>query len=475
MIFNSLAFAVFLPIVAMGYFLTRGALRNGLLLAASYAFYGSWDWRFCGLLAITTVLDYSVGRRLESVEEPAFRRRLLLASVGVNLGILALFKYFDFFLASFLALTGSLGLAVSEPTARLLMPIGISFYTFKSLGYVIEVFLGAPAERSLLRYANFVAFFPQLSAGPIARGSNLLPQLDGDRRPTSEDVLTGVSLILWGLFKKIAIADSLASVVDGRFAEPTAHSALSLAVGVYFYAFQIYCDFSGYSDVAIGVARLLGFDTPLNFDRPYSSTTLAEFWNRWHISLSQWLRDFVFKPIQFQWRSLGMHASALAVVVTFLASGVWHGSRWTFVAWGALHGAALAVAVYLRPFDRWMKRRPPWAQRARRFLGIVVTFNFVCLTWIFFRSPDFATAASVLRGLSRLDGSFAQLPLRFLVIKGFLLIGVLLAAEFAGGRASLRSLFARYPSVRIAAGAALVWATTLFGSFAGQRFIYSQF
>jgi len=340
MVFNSLPFLVFIGIFFPLYFSLRGRFRLWLCLIASYIFYAWWDWRFLSLILTSTLIDYLIGLRLNRETDTTKRQWLLRLSMVMNLGFLGFFKYFNFFVESFQDILLSLGLEPDLHTLHIILPVGISFYTFQSMSYTIDVYRKEiPVERDFLRFATFIAFFPQLVAGPIVRAKELLPQFAADIKFEWNRFSFGLSQVLWGFFKKVAVADSLAPFVDQCFAAPESFSALHLSLGVFFYAFQIYCDFSGYSDIAIGLARIMGFDFPDNFRTPYFSRNFSEFWTRWHITLSSWLRDYLYIPLGGNRQ--GTFNTYRNLMLTMLLGGLWHGASWVFVFWGFLHGLYL--------------------------------------------------------------------------------------------------------------------------------------
>ena len=347
-------------------------------------FYGAWDWRFLSLIALSTVVDWWVGQGLVTTDEPGRRRRLVWTSVAVNLGLLGTFKYFDFFVGELQQLCTAIGLPVDLPVLGWILPVGISFYTFQTLSFSIDVYRGQtrPPER-FEDFALYVSFFPQLVAGPIERSSRLLPQITQPRRVTAEDFRWGLHEIVLGLFKKVAIADQAAPLVNHIFATPVDQlSGPEVLVGVYAFALQIYGDFSGYSSIAIGVARWLGFDLMTNFRVPYFATSPQDFWRRWHISLSTWLRDYLYIPLG------GSRGSTVAtyrnLLATMVLGGIWHGAAWTFVWWGVLHGGWLALHRMVSD----PKADPP--KGLARWLRIAGTFHVVCLGWLLFRAESMA-------------------------------------------------------------------------------------
>jgi alginate O-acetyltransferase complex protein AlgI len=467
MLFNSFAFLVFLPIFMTLYWSTSGRARLWVMLTGSLVFYGWWDWRFLFLLLFSSLVDYSLGIILENEQDPVRRKRLIVLSIAVNLGLLGFFKYFNFFVESAAALSSTLGFPASYDALRIVLPVGISFYVFKTMSYTIDVYRRSePAERDLLKFTTFVVFFPELVAGPIVRASRMLPQLQHDHRFDHHRALSGLALVMSGYVRKVVIADTLAPMVDLRFAHPEAHTALSLLIGVYFYAFQIYCDFSGYSAIAIGLARIFGFDFGINFDRPYFSASFSEFWSRWHISLSTWLRDYLYIPLGGN--RGGAIRTARNLMLTMLLGGLWHGANWTFVAWGALHGLYLMSQRLLSPLQRRL--------RVPRIVLILVVFHLTCLSWVFFRSQTFAQAWTILGRIAEMgDMSFAAVDNKLLVLKGAMLIGVLLLFEAVSFRRLPRVLAEPSPALRLAFTAACLWALLLFGTFSGNSFIYFQF
>ena len=418
MIFNSLQYFGFLLAFVLLYWQLGSKYRTKLLLAGSYYFYGSWDYRFLSLLILSTLTDFTVGILLEQSNDLTQRRRLVALSLILNLGVLAAFKYFGFFIESAGSLLAEVGLNPNDALLRFALPVGISFYTFQSMSYSIDVYRGHIAAcRNLINFATYVAYFPQLVAGPIERANNLLPQIertDADP-PTSATVISGTTLIGLGLVKKVVIADQLAPLVDEVFTAPERFSPLQVLAGVIAFSIQIYGDFSGYTDIARGSSRLLGIELKRNFRRPYAATSITDFWRRWHISLSDWLRDYLYIPLG------GNRASSILtyrnLLLTMLLGGLWHGAGWNFIVWGALHGVALAA-------HRIWTRADHGAGGAR-FLGAKRTATFAVVTgiWIFFRAPDFPAAVAVLAALVNPGGiTVADDLVRVAVFGGLMLL-----------------------------------------------------
>jgi len=396
-LFNSYSFALFFVFVWAAYWaLARTSrLRVWLLLGASYFFYGFWDPRFLLLIVGSTVLDYFVGAAMQRSADQGRRRRLLSISLLGNLGALGFFKYWGFFTQEAARLLTGIGLEPNLPTLQVILPVGISFYTFQTLSYTIDIYRRElEPERDFTRFALFVAFFPQLVAGPIVRARDFLPQIGRSPRLGPRAFNSGLSLICWGLLKKICLADFLGrSLVDPVWADPSAHGSWLTLLGIYGYALQIYGDFSGYSDCAIGVARLLGFDLCKNFDAPYRATSPRDFWRRWHISLSTWLRDYLY--IALGGNRGGGWRTQRNLMLTMLLGGLWHGASWMFVLWGGYHGALLAL-------DRRLNLPAPQSALSL-WLRRLVTFHLICLGWVFFRSKTPADAWAVLSSLFQLE------------------------------------------------------------------------
>lgn len=475
MVFNSLPFLIFLMIFLPVYFLLAGRWRLWWCLGASYFFYGWWDWRFLGLIFFSTVVDFVIGRKLATESSTAHRKNLLWLSVAVNLGVLAFFKYFNFFADSLQEVFQALGWQLSWTTLHIILPVGISFYTFQSMSYTIDVYhRKMEPEPSFLRFATYIAFFPQLVAGPIVRAKSFLPQLRRDQAFSWDQFYAGFAQILWGLFKKVAVADTLALFVDQCFEFPHHYGALHLSIGVFFYAFQIYCDFSGYSDMAIGLARVMGFHFPENFRTPYFSQNFSEFWTRWHITLSSWLRDYLYIPLGGNRE--GYWKTQRNLMITMLLGGLWHGAGWTFVFWGFLHGTYLILQrSWSGPWQRMHRaiRTPPVL---RTGLNIAIVFVLTCLAWVFFRSQSFAQAMLILKRIASLEGfNLASVINKFSVIQGLSLIWMLLLVEISGLRWNYRRVLLEEPVFRAVSFAILLWLIALFGTFGANAFIYFQF
>lgn len=384
MLFNSLAFALFFPLVFVLYvaFFNRNIrLRNLFIWVVSYVFYGWWDVRFLALIALSTLIDYVVAIQLDKTTVEPERKRLLVVSLVANLGILGVFKYFGFFAENLQALGGYLGYTFSWTTLHLVLPVGISFYTFQTLSYTIDVYRKRlPATHDFVAFSAYVSYFPQLVAGPIERAPHILPQFERLQTVDYDKLRVGFSWIVWGLFKKVVVADNLAVYVNRLYESLPAANSLALLFGALCFAFQIYCDFSGYSDIARGTAKCMGFDLMQNFRQPYFATSLTDFWRRWHISLSSWFRDYVYVP-------LGGNRSTTNrnLLVVFLLSGLWHGANWTFILWGGLHGLLL---IGERTFNRYF---PLTSSVFLKAIGWGYVFTFVCFAWVLFRCPDLAS------------------------------------------------------------------------------------
>lgn len=408
MLFNSTVFLIFLPIVfaVFWYHGQRLRLQNLIIVLASYIFYGWWDYRFLGLILVSSFADFILGTAIYRARNHGAKKCFLICSLTINLGMLGFFKYFNFFVSSASELLSSLGFAPDEFTLSIILPVGISFYTFQTLSYTIDIYRGKlTPTKDLVAFLAFVAFFPQLVAGPIERASQLLPQFLKPRAFDPDVAIAGLRIMLWGFFKKVVIADRLGEYVEIVYSAPGEFTGLPVMLATLFFALQIYCDFSGYSDIAIGTARLLGFDLMTNFRTPYFSTSLREFWQRWHISLSSWFRDYVYIPLG------GGRVSAerriMNLMITFVVSGLWHGASWTFVIWGAIHGVVLSIESLFRTsknesldltavqvVGKWM----------RSVIKMAFVFSIVCVAWVFFRAQNLGDAILLL------GNSFTGLP-----------------------------------------------------------------
>jgi alginate O-acetyltransferase complex protein AlgI len=399
MTFNSIAFALFLPIVfALYWSIPRRVFpQNLLLLIASYLFYAWWDYRFLSLLFLSSVINYLLGLGLESEARPVRRKLLLWSSLLVNIGTLVFFKYLGFFAASFAALLNLMGLRVSAPVLNIILPLGISYYTFQMLGYTIDVYRKQfHATRDLVSFLLFGGFFAKLVAGPIERASNLLPQLHQTRAFDTTRAKDGLRQMLWGFFKKVVIADNLAAPVDQIYSHYGNADGLTLLVGTFFFAMQIYCDFSGYSDMAIGTGRLFGLDLMRNFAYPYFSRDIAEFWRRWHISLSTWFRDYVFFPLG--WLRRGKLLGVRNVLLTFTLSGLWHGADWTFISWGFMNGLYFIPQIMTgkQPRRSAIVAQGKLLPSFKELRQMLATFALVLLAWVFFRAASLSQAFHLL-------------------------------------------------------------------------------
>ncbi len=403
MLFNSLDFAIFLPIVFGIYWLLNKSnirIQNAFLLLSSYVFYGWWDWKFLSLIILSSFVDYFIGLNLIKSKKSNYRKALLFLSLFVNLGMLGFFKYYNFFVDNFVNAFSFLGLGFQSSTLNIILPVGISFYTFQTLSYTIDIYRGKlEPTNDIVSFFAFVSFFPQLVAGPIERASNLLPQFDKRRSFDYLQSVNGLKQILWGLFKKIVIADNCADVVNYVFANSSEMNGSSLLIGAIFFAFQIYGDFSGYSDIAIGVSKLFGFSLMKNFALPYFSRDIAEFWRRWHISLSTWFRDYLYIPLGGS--SVGIMTRIRNTFIIFVVSGFWHGANWTFIFWGALN------AIYFLPLllSRKNRKNLDVVAFGRKFptlkesLSIIVTFFLTIIAWVFFRAESLSLAFDYLSGM----------------------------------------------------------------------------
>jgi len=481
MLFNSIQFAVFLPVVFLLYwFVVNKKLQyqNILLLAASYFFYACWDWRFMFLLIFSTLLDYFTGLKMSDATEQNKKRFWFWLSVIINLGFLGIFKYYNFFAASFAEALSHLGVHVNPWTLKVILPVGISFYTFHGLSYVIDIYKGRiKAERNFIDYAVFVSFFPLLVAGPIERATHLLPQIKKQRSFDYSNAVNGMRQILWGLFKKIVIADQCAEYANMIFNNSAGYNGSTLLLGALFFTFQIYGDFSGYSDIALGTARLFGIELLRNFAFPYFSRDIAEFWRRWHISLSSWFRDYLYVPLGGSRGGTWMKVRNTFII--FLVSGFWHGANWTFIIWGLLN------ALYIMPSIIFNTNRnnldivaqnKKWPSLKEVFY-ILITFGLTVLAWIFFRANNVGHAFAIIRGIfSRSLFAMPQIQ-PSLILPIILLVLLFMTIEWLGRREQyaiahldiklakpLRHAF--YYSLMLA----ILW-------FAGkeQQFIYFQF
>ena len=399
MVFNSIQYLLFFAVVCSAYFLLQHRWRWALLLGSSYFFYAVWNPKYLVLILASTLVDYVAGLALDRLEKPRARISVLIGSLTCNLGLLFTFKYFDFAVDVVRSMLGWTGIEIHPPELQFLLPVGISFYTFQSLSYSIEVYRRTHGpERHLGIFALYVAFFPQLVAGPIERSYRLLPQFLEDHGLDYDRMVSGFRLILWGLFKKVVVADNLALAVDLIYSVDADALGPAIALGTIFFAYQIYCDFSGYSDIAVGSARVLGFDLMTNFKRPYHADSIAEFWQRWHISLSTWFRDYLYIPLGGNRVSAGRWFINIAAV--FVISGLWHGANLTFIIWGTLHGIYYLLEHALRKMGSGLAK-PRTGTRKGRLFPTLCVFSLTCFAWIFFRAEDLTHAMNLIAGLTQ--------------------------------------------------------------------------
>lgn len=435
MLFNSFSFAIFLPIIFILYwFITNKNLKlqNLLLLVASYYFYACWDWRFMFLLMFSTFLDYYTGLKIEESKNQNLRKFWLWLSVGINLGFLGFFKYYNFFAESFAEMLQNFGLQVNPWTLKVILPVGISFYTFHGLSYVLDIyFKRIKAERNFVEYAVFVSFFPLLVAGPIERATHLLPQIKVKREFSYEKAVDGLRQILWGLFKKMVIADNCAIFANQIFANSAHSSGSELVLGALFFTFQIYGDFSGYSDIALGTARLFGIDLLRNFAFPYFSRDIAEFWRRWHISLSSWFRDYLYIPLGGSKGGKWMRIRNTFAI--FLVSGFWHGANWTFIIWGFLNALFIMPSIILKTNRNNLEivAMNKLIPSLRDVFNILLTFSLTVFAWIFFRAESVHHAIEYIVGI--FNASLFTVPdVKTAAYATLILIGFFMLIEWIG-------------------------------------------
>ncbi|RDC65404.1 MBOAT family O-acyltransferase [Adhaeribacter pallidiroseus] len=474
MLFNSYDFLVFFTVVLTLYHLLPSKFRWFMVLIASLYFYMSWKWQYIFIMFFPATIDFFVAKGLEKTADIKRKKLLLSISLITNLGLLFYFKYYNFFIDSINSSVSLFGSSFSLPLANILLPIGISFYTFQSISYTVEVYYGRQkAVQNFFRFSLFVSYFPQLVAGPINRPQVLLPQLSNMKPLASENIIVGLRLMLWGLFKKVAIADRLAYFVNIVYNDPDSYHGLSVVIATIFFAFQIYCDFSGYSDMAIGVAKTMGVDLVKNFRTPYFSKSIKEFWSRWHISLSTWFRDYVYIPLGGN--RVSTSRWALNLFITFMVSGVWHGASWNFVIWGAIHGLLNALEALNSKTHFIRFSLPP-------LLANIWTFTIVCFAWIFFRANNLHDSFLLINNMFSFDYSFLKemkglsgVNLYNLAV-GFPLIILLLLLEKSQEFNWAQNLFYSSKPLRYACYISLIVLIAFFGVLVEQSsFIYFQF
>jgi alginate O-acetyltransferase complex protein AlgI len=473
MLFNSFEFLLFFVIVTVSYFVLPHRFRWVLLLTASCVFYMFFIPVYILILAGTIVIDYFAGICIERTQDPRKKKLYLTVSVVSVCAVLFVFKYFNFFADNVSAVAAALHWNLGVSTLRIILPIGLSFHTFQSLSYVIEVYRGnQKAEHHFGIYALYVMYFPQLVAGPIERPQNLLHQFHEKKFCDVARIQDGLTLALWGLFKKVVVADSLSIYVDTIYGTSTHHNGATLLVATYFFTFAIYCDFSGYTDIARGVSRVYGIELMKNFDTPYFSLSIAEFWSRWHISLSTWFRDYVYIPLGGNRVSLGQNFANLFFV--FMLSGLWHGANWTFIVWGALHGAYLVCGRMLGlARKRYGWQSPALGGWLRKSWALFVTFHLVVIGWVFFRARDLATAYQIVRSIALPTGRIFSDPI---LAQGALGIAVVVGLDLIYRRTGFWDRMKPFPlSLRYANALGLFFGIVLFGVENGSQFIYFQF
>ncbi len=423
MIFNSIPFVIFLPVVFIIYWLIGNKNRkaqNYFLLIASYFFYGWWDWRFLSLLVFSSLLAYVLALFINKSSKETHRKWLLFIGVFISLSFLGFFKYYNFFIQNFAEAFSLFGEKMNVRSLQLILPLGISFYTFKILSYLLDVYRKKiEPSKEVVDFFVYVSFFPQIAAGPIERASSLLPQLKQVRKFDQAQATDGLKLILWGLFKKVVIADTCAIYVGDIFNGYTSYPASVLVIGALYFAFQVYADFSGYSDIAMGIGKLFGFELMQNFNHHFMSKNITDFWRRWHISLSSWFNDYVFSPLYTNMRNWGNAGLYLGIFITFFLSGLWHGASWHFVLFGAIHGLAIVYETHTKKARKKIEKK--MSSKVYANLSIAITFLFLIITFIFFRANSIPHAVNYITAMFsssiiEMPGKLAYIPLVILMM-----------------------------------------------------------
>ena len=483
MLFNSFEYLIFLPIVFLSYWIIlskKKHYQNSFLLIASYFFYGLWDWRFLTLIIASTFVDYIIGQKIFNTEKIVKRKQLLWFSIAFNIGVLFFFKYFNFFIDSWINLFSFFNYNINNPwILKIILPVGISFYTFQTMSYSLDVYnRKMKPTKDFISFATFVAYFPQLVAGPIEKASNLLPQINTQRKFNYHQCTDGLKLILWGLFKKMVIADALAPIVDDIFTNYTSYPSPTLFLGALLFSFQIYGDFSGYSDIAIGTSKLFGIELISNFKFPYFSRNISEFWQRWHISLSNWFKEYVYFPLGGS--KYGNLKSLRNITIVFLISGFWHGANWTYIVWGTIHGL-LYIPVFL--FKR--KQKTTHSTKSNNsiistlndYRKITQTFLLVTLSWIFFRAQSINDAFSYIKRLfTNLDFKNYTHPLGYRMLDFYILIILFVLFEFLIRKDERKPFNFKSKIIRFIAYFIVILGILLFYDDQVDRsFIYFQF
>ena len=479
MIFNSLAFIIFSLIFYPSYFIGRNNIKLVIILFASYFFYSWWDWRFLGLIIFSTVINYIVGITLNKEKFSSNRKKILFFGVLYNLTILGLFKYFEFFENSLIDLLSTINISPDWPTINIILPLGISFYTFQCISYIIDVYKKRiPEERKLLNLACYIALFPQLVAGPIVRASFLLPQLKKLKSFKFNNLLRGLELIIWGFCLKIVIADNIGKALENsnRFSSPYEFGAPELSSAVIMFSFQIYGDFAGYSLIAIGLGKILGLEFGNNFNKPYLSSSFSEFWKRWHISLSSWLRDYLYIPLGGNRKTKSR--TYLNLLITMLLGGLWHGAAWKFLAWGFLHGVYLVLNRFIT--NLFYKKFNSLQYRYKlilRLFSILSVFLLTSLAWVFFRSNNIEESLYILKTILNWNTveSGKNSANTILILKAYLAILFVLLVDISSEIEKINKIYSRNKYLRIMSAIIILWIIALFGSFSGGEFIYFQF
>ena len=476
MLFNSLQFILFFAIVYSLYLAFNHKWQNRMLLVASYVFYGTWDWRFLSLIVISTLIDYFCGIKIDETNDVKKRKQFLAISVVANLSMLGFFKYFNFFTENFQALFSSFGFQVQPLFLNIVLPVGISFYTFQTMSYTIDIYKGhLKPTRKFLDFALFVSFFPQLVAGPIERASHLLPQILLKRKVTLDKFYEGCYLIFLGLFLKVFVADNLAKIVNPIFESEPPYNGVKVLLGLYAFAFQIFGDFAGYSSIARGLGKCMGFDIMVNFNLPYFATNPSDFWKRWHISLSSWLRDYLYVPLGGNRK--GPFLTYRNLAITMLLGGLWHGASWTFVLWGAYQGILLIIYRLMKPIlDKIPSPKTAFLAKSFFILRVILFFQLVCYGWLIFRAQSVSQIINMTKSLI-FNFHISQINISLNILAGiiFYLWLLIIIQIFQYSKNDLLIPFKSKIFIRTISYITIFYLLLVYGGGGGKEFIYFQF